>query len=142
MLACTADGAVANQLHAQGRRQTAVMQDWLTDKLGGAGWFCLLGPQDLAPSPIDRLIHTAASIASLFGVIGAAGVLTRRSDQRRPRDRNEPINRHPPPGSLTHAVQHQRGRHQGDVAERLREIAHEPLLVRVVLLAEQADIVA
>ncbi|MGI4793003.1 MAG: glutathione S-transferase family protein [Janthinobacterium lividum] len=55
-----AEGAVAERLRAEARRQTAVMQAWLGEKLGSAEWFGgeTFGWADASVAPIlNRSVH-------------------------------------------------------------------------------------
>jgi RNA polymerase-associated protein len=55
-----ATGDVADRLKAQAARQTAVLQDWLAERLGGAAWFGgdRFGWADAAAAPmVNRSVH-------------------------------------------------------------------------------------
>ena len=63
-----AEGETADRLRAEARRQTVVMQDWLTEKLAGADWFggAAFGWADVSVAPIvNRSVH--------YGLAPAAG---------------------------------------------------------------------
>lgn len=55
-----AEGALEETLRAEARRQTAIMQDWLADRLGAAEWLGgeAFGWADVAAAPmVNRSVH-------------------------------------------------------------------------------------